>query len=185
MAGEGVNPYAAAMPSRGKGAPGTARLVSGPISIGIDPGLGGALGFIAHDLPESPWVVDMPVIAHGQGFVKRAVDLPALAESLRLLTVIGDPYATMEAVHAFPGQGSSSMFSLGMSFWGVAGVLAALGISLRLVEPREWKGAYGLDKDKQKSIELANRMFPAIALTRKKDHGRAEALLIAEYGRRK
>ena len=85
----GHNPHAAAMPSRGKGAPGTARLVSGPISIGIDPGLGGALGFIAHDLPESPWVVDMPVIAHGQGFVKRAVNLVALAESLRLLTVIG------------------------------------------------------------------------------------------------
>ena len=180
----GCNPYAAAVPSRGKGAPGTSRLVSGPISIGIDPGLGGALGFIAHDLPESPWVVDMPVIEHGGGFVKRAVDLPELARELKLLQVIGDPYATMEKVHAFPGQGSSSMFSLGMSFWGVAGALAALGIPLRLVEPREWKGAYGLDKDKAKSVELANKMFPSIKLTRKKDHGRAEALLIAAYGRR-
>lgn len=186
MKSKGSNPFAAAPlpPNNSRGAP-ASRLVSGRISIGIDPGLTGALAFIPHDMPESPWVVDMPVIAHGNGFVKRAVDLPVLAVSLKLLMVIGEPYATMESVHAFPGQGSSSMFSLGMSFWGVAGVLAALGIPLRLVEPREWKGAYALDKDKQKSIELARRLFPSVALTRKKDHGRAEALLIAEYGRRK
>ena len=56
------NPYAAAKPPPGKGAPGTSRLVSGPISIGIDPGLGGALAFLPHDMPESPWAIDMPVI---------------------------------------------------------------------------------------------------------------------------
>ena len=181
----GHNPYAAPKPPPGKGKPGTARLVSGTISIGIDPGLGGALAFLPHDMPESPWVIDMPVIEHGGGFVKRAVDLPELARELKLLQVIGEPYATMEKVHAFPGQGSSSMFSLGMSFWGVAGVFAALGIPLTLVEPREWKGAYGLDKDKLRALELARKLFPGVALTRKKDHGRAEALLIAEYGRRK
>ena len=181
----GHNPYAAAPPPPGKGDPGTARWVSGPISIGIDPGLSGALGFIPHDMPESPWVVDMPVIAHGNGFVKRAVDLPALADSLRRMAVIGEPYATMERVTAFPGQGVGSMFSLGMSFWGVAGVLAALGIPLQLVEPRAWKGSYGLDKDKAKSLAMARKMFPSVDLSRKKDHNRAEALLIAHYGRRK
>ena len=179
----GHNPYAAATPPKGKGAPGTARLVSGAISIGIDPGLGGALAFIP-EAPNLPWVVNMPVIKHGGGFVKRAVDLPELARELKLLQVIGEPYATMEKVHAFPGQGSSSVFSLGMSFWGVAGVFAALGIPLTLVEPRAWKLNYGLDKDKQKSLDLARKMFPTVKLTRKKDHGRAEALLIAAYGRR-
>ena len=88
------------------------RLVSGPVSIGVDPGLSGALGFIPHEAPDSPWVVDMPVVAHGHGFVKRAVDLPALAESLRHLVILGEPYATMERVTAFPGQGTASMLSL-------------------------------------------------------------------------
>lgn len=179
------NPFAAEtlIPVAGGGP--VTRLVSGRISIGIDPGLSGALAFIAEDTPESPWVLDMPVIEHSKGFVKRAVDLPELARSLKLICVMGEPRALMERVSAFPGQGVGSMFSLGMSFWGVAGVLAALGIPLQLVEPKGWKGAYGLDKDKQKSLELARKMFPTVKLTRKKDHNRAEALLIAEYGRRK
>ena len=177
----GHNPYAAAPPPSGKGKPGTSRLVSGPLVIGIDPGLSGALAFLP-EAPNLPWVEDMPVVAHGQGFVKRAVDLPELARSLKLLTVIGEPRAFMERVSAFPGQGVGSMFSLGMSFWGVAGVLAALGIPLQLVEPKAWKGHFGLEKDKELARRLAMRYYPSVKLDRKKDHNRAEALLIARFG---
>ena len=176
------NPYAAAtLAPKDTGGP-ISRLVTGRVAIGIDPGLTGALAFIPHEQPDSPWVLDMPVIEHGKGFVKRAVDLPTLAESLRHLSILGEPYAIMERVTAFPGQGVGSMFSLGMSFWGVAGVLAALGVPLQLVEPKAWKASYGLDKDKAKSLALARRLFPAVDLSRKKDHNRAEALLIAKWG---
>lgn len=157
---------------------------SGDFTIGIDPGLSGAIAILPHDPAVAPVIADMPVRPYGEkGFVKRAVDVDALADILKPYSVIGDTQAYLERVNAFPGQGSASMFSLGMSYWGVAGVLAALKIPLHLVEPKEWKGHFGLAKDKELARALALRYYPGMELTRKKDHNRAEALLIARYGR--
>ena len=125
----------------------------------------------------------MPVVAHSKsGFVKNAVDVVALAGLLEGIGMAGSGRAYLERVNAFPGQGVGSMFSLGMSFWGAAGVLAACGIPCQLVAPQDWKRHFGLEKDKADSLALARRYFPNIDLSRKKDHGRAEALLIARYG---
>lgn len=162
------------------------KLVTGRITIGIDPGLSGAIAFLPHDAPVGPWVVDMPTIAHSKtGFVKRAVDGVALAQLLSPFTIACDATVYMERVNAFPGQGVGSMFSLGMSFWCVAGVCAGLGLPLHLVEPKDWKGHYGLGRDKELARDRARRLYPAVAsdLSRQKDHNRAEALLIAGYGR--
>ncbi len=41
---------------------------------------------------------------------------------------------------------------------------------------------YKLGKDKELAIALAIQLFPKAPLSRKKDHNRAEALLIANYG---
>lgn len=150
-----------------------------PYVIGIDPGLGGAAACVART--GGSWVIDMPTAVYGKtGFVKRAVDLPELTAYLD--TVAVNATAVIERVSAFPGQGVGSMFSLGMSYWGVAGVLAGLGIPVRLVEPKAWKAHFGLSKDKAESLALARKLFPDCVLTRQKDHGRAEALLIARYG---
>jgi crossover junction endodeoxyribonuclease RuvC len=56
------------------------------------------------------------------------------------------------------------------------------------IPPRRWQKWWGIKKaDKEFSRELASEHFPVYAdrLARKKDHNRAEALLIAEYTRRK
>jgi hypothetical protein len=42
----------------------------------------------------------------------------------------------------------------------------------------------GLSSDKAASLDKARLLFPAASLDRKKDHNRAESLLLAEYGRR-
>ena len=68
------------------------------------------------------------------------------------------------------------------------GLGVALGYRVETVRPQDWKRAMGLTgKDKRASMELASSLFPALAhefvrVTR--DDGKAEALLIAEYGRR-
>ena len=52
----------------------------------------------------------------------------------------------------------------------------------------KWKKEFSLvHQDKQASIDMAKKLFPHIdfLFNRKKDHGRAEALLMAEYMRRK
>jgi crossover junction endodeoxyribonuclease RuvC len=145
--------------------------------IGIDPGLTGAVAVLS-DYPLL--AVPMPVTDYSPtGFVKRAVDLYALADLL-----VRYPSATvyLERVNAMPGQGVAGMFSLGMSYWGVAGVAAGLGLPVKLVTPQEWKRYFGLSADKDMARQLAQRLFPDVDLSRKKDHGRAEALLIAKYG---
>jgi crossover junction endodeoxyribonuclease RuvC len=55
-----------------------------------------------------------------------------------------------------------------------------------MVTPQKWKKAYpGLDSDKDKSRMMATRIWPEIStrFKRKKDDGRAEALLIAKWGK--
>jgi hypothetical protein len=40
----------------------------------------------------------------------------------------------------------------------------------------------GLGKDKEQARLRAQQLFPAADLRRKKDHGRAEAILLGRYG---
>ena len=96
----------------------------------------------------------------------------------------------LEKVGAMPGQGVTSMFSFGKSAGFIEGVLEAFSIPYQLVPPQTWKKAYSLNSNKQTSIEVCRKLFPAVSLMRtercKKPHdGMAEALLMAEYARRK
>jgi hypothetical protein len=152
--------------------------------IGIDPGLSGAIAFLPAG--REAYVVDMPVSKiSDKGFVKNAVDVDKLAQLLRVSTTgfdIVEAHAWVERVSAFPGQGVASMFSLGMSYWGAVGALAGVGIDHTLIEAKDWKNRYHLAKDKGLSLALARRLYPAVDLGLKKNHGRAEALLIARHG---
>lgn len=148
----------------------------GATVIGIDPGLTGAIAVIGDGRAT---VVDMPVIETSRtATVKRSVDAHALAEILAPLR--GEVW--LERVNAFPGQGVASMFSLGQSFGVVLGVAAGLRLPVQLVNPADWKRHFKLDKDKALARALASRLYPEVSLARVKDHGRAEALLIARYG---
>lgn len=88
----------------------------------------------------------------------------------------------LEQVHAMPGQGVTSMFSFGCSYGFVRGCVISAGIPLYDVTPRKWQEALGcLTKgDKNVTKARAQQWFPNIKVT----HAIADALLIAEYGRR-
>ena len=91
----------------------------------------------------------------------------------------------IENVHARPGQGVTGMFSLGVSLGSVLGVIAALRLPYTLINPGQWKRRAGLTgKPKDASRARALQLHPELAerLSRKKDHGRAEAVLIARFG---
>ena len=95
----------------------------------------------------------------------------------------------LEKVNAMPGQGVVSMFNFGQNYGFIQGVLKAYGIPYELVTPQKWKKEFSCTSDKNTSIEVCKRLFPNVNLKAtercKKDHdGMAEALLIAEYGRR-
>ena len=94
----------------------------------------------------------------------------------------------LEQVHAMPNQGVTSMFHFGENFGYIRGVLEDNRINYVLVSPQKWKKYFGLNKDKQLSIDICKDIFPNVNLFRtprckKESDGMAESLLLAEYGR--
>jgi crossover junction endodeoxyribonuclease RuvC len=152
---------------------------------GIDPGKTGALAILHPD--NSVEFFDVPRVT------LRGKDVPAYADwqmiwstALGLGTV---DKAVIEDVAARPGQGVSSMFKFGRTL-GFAHAIV-LGIrprpAIEFTTPAQWKSKLGLlNSSKGASREKAVNLFPSVEsrLTRVKDDGRAEALLLAYYGRK-
>lgn len=158
--------------------------VSG-LFIGIDPGIRGAVAVLS-DIGKFIDVFDMPIQTKRSG--RNEVDPLALWERLCEAT---QPFAALpryfvvEQVSAMPGQGVSGMFSLGDSY-GCVRTVAAIHGRCTTVTPGVWKKEMKLTKNKDYSRTLAKKAFPNAAafLARKKDDGRAEALLLATYALR-
>ena len=96
----------------------------------------------------------------------------------------------LEKVGAMPGQGVVSMFNFGHNLGFIEGLLRAHKIPYQLVPPQTWKKEFSLTSDKAKSIEVCKKLFPDVNLlpterSRKPSDGIAEAVLMAEYARRK
>ncbi len=151
-------------------------------TIGIDPGLSGAVAILPAGV-----VSDTPTAVTANGKTRRHVYLPGEMARIVREYATGDCHAYLEAVHSMPGQGVRSMFSMGHGLGLWEGILAALGVPYTLVTPQRWKREMmGSVTDKDAARVRAVQLFPHLAgeLARVKDHGRAEALLIAEYGLR-
>jgi crossover junction endodeoxyribonuclease RuvC len=147
--------------------------------IGIDPGVSGAIAILDS---ESVTTFDMPTMTSGKKQMVNAAELAKLLESYRRQRE-GGVCIYLEQVSAMPGQGVSSMFNFGVSFGIVQGITGALQIPMILVTPQSWKKRAGLlKKDKDAARTLAQQLYPAAPLGRKKDIGRADAILIARFG---
>jgi crossover junction endodeoxyribonuclease RuvC len=153
--------------------------------IGIDPGVNGAVAALDEDRAE---VLDIPTFWVTKGTKRRQVyDLPVFFALLEYVGHRGASTYIVEDVHAMPGQGVTSMFSMGYGVGAIHGMLTALGRPFELVTPQRWKKellAGVATKDKKAAYVKASRLYPGVDLGSRNDHGRAEALLIAEYGRR-
>ena len=100
----------------------------------------------------------------------------------------------LEKVHAMRGkdgrkQGVTSAFAFGQSYEFLRGCVIATGISFEEVNPQQWQKSFGLirtskaetiTQKKNRHKAKAQQLFPGIKIT----HAIADALLIAEYGRR-
>ena len=150
---------------------------SGMITVGVDPGLTGAIAAINGE--DLCWVEDMPTI-DGE------IAIPVLN---RLYSVdeygpwqlTHDMPVAIEYVHSMPGQGVSSTFKFGKAYGAMLGYFGARHRITRTA-PTEWKTTFRLNgKDKDAARLLAIELWPNSAETfrRKKDGGRADAALIA------
>lgn len=152
------------------------------IYIGIDPGKDGAIAVLDDD-----------------GLLWRLIDMPEnigtdlykfLKESIEL-SVYKKAVAFVEASQVMPGQGIKSGFTYGKGYGEIIAVLKILEIPFQEIHPLTWKKEFKLiKKDKAESIKVAEQMYPSVTIPFKTERGklldgRAEALLIAEYCRRK
>lgn len=171
--------------------------------IGIDPGLTGALALLHGG--QLLATADMPVMMKGKGtsLVKNEVNPAALAQILRAWLspeamiharfvveavnsrpTSGPPQPCPVCKHDRKALGSSSVFSMGDSAGCLRGVLAALGCQVQWVSPHSWKAHFQLPGGpaaKEVARAHAIKLFPSADLARKKDHNRAEAILIARF----
>lgn len=150
--------------------------------VGIDPGQQGGVAFLC---PGNNNITLHRMPANHK-------ELSELITRMRTATVV------IEKAQPMPGQGSVAGFSYGVGYGILLGMMVAHGIRYTEVRPAEWKklvlaGVSGKGKTKKEkkddSIMAVERLFPDVNLIpggcRKPHDGIAEALLLAEYGRRK
>ncbi|NCE63701.1 hypothetical protein D1159_03685 [Pseudoflavonifractor sp. 524-17] len=143
------------------------------IYIGIDPGKDGAVAFLYEEEPPVIMTFEHEVYAKALSIVTEQLCKCCL-----------------ERVWTMPGEGHKSQGALMENFGFIKGLLTAYSIPYELVTPQKWKKEFQITGDKNSSIAVCKRLFPGVSLKRtdrcKKDHdGMAEALLMAEYARRR
>lgn len=169
------------------------------LDVGIDPGASGALGFQVTGNGEvcRYHVQDIPTFKvsrtgktkSGKGKTKTVPDNAAIiaifkpfekyAERVRVCLEMG--------VVQVKGRGASAYngFRVGCNYGCWPLFLQSLGFRLHVVMPGVWKKEFKLaGKEKEDSRQLALQWFPKADLQNKGHHDRAEALLLADYGRR-
>lgn len=135
--------------------------------LGIDPGVSGAAAVISED--------------------RKFVQVMAFKEltpagMIHWLSGHQITIGYLEAVNAMPKQGVTSTFKFGQNYGWWQGTLTALNIPFQRVYPLKWQTAMQCRSGGNKNItkQRAQELFPGIKIT----HAVADALLIAEYGRR-
>lgn len=148
--------------------------------LAIDPGLSGALAVLESDGTLAA-LFDLPVIEKDN---LAWIDGGELGSLIMAHRGTNGYQAVVEHVGPMPKQGLSSTFKFGVGFGSVLSLLQFIGMPLYLVRPVVWKRAYALKgKDKDAPLNLARLQWPTAELHLKKHHGRAEALLLADWYR--
>lgn len=164
--------------------------------IGIDIGMEGAIAML--DQNRRAAVADLPIVEDDTG--ERSISGRGLLDIIHEYADVKEPTLIVaEALRPRPGgngnRHGNTMASQGsiMQSKGIVRAAASIaGIRVHWVEPQAWKRHYGLinressspNEVKERSRLMAIKLLPnmAPALARKKDHNRAEALLLARWG---
>jgi len=141
--------------------------------IGIDPGKSGGIAWITDGKPCVEKVPDT------------TGDLWGLIQDIVVSAMSGYNVTFkcyIEQVHSSPQMGVVSAFTFGQGFGQLEMALTAAGIPFERVRPQVWQKAMGCmtKGDKNVSKAKAQELFPSMKIT----HATADALLIAEYGKR-
>ena len=151
------------------------------VVVGIDPGINGGIAIVevVDEVPTLIGAWDIPVVGAG---AKERVDALTLRALIRQH---GPTFAYIERAQAMPKQGASSGFKYGRATGTIEAAIALCEIPFEIIEPALWKKAFRFPgKNKETARLHALQLFPSgyVVFGRKRDHGRAEAALIALHG---
>ena len=168
--------------------------------IGIDPGLNGAIAIIhgygnitLHRIP----TINMRRVVKGKTKGRMQYDHQTISDFFR--RVANPCTVIIEKQQAYPGQSVTSM-SVGCGYCTLKQVLTDFHIPFEIIPPKEWQAEFGistklaiLDKignTKAQAVSICQQLFPDVSLlatqhSKKPHEGFADALLIAEFGRRR
>lgn len=157
--------------------------------LAIDPGLDGALALTDGRSFE---ILDVPTLRAGKS---REIDVTAVAHWLdqRAERIRAAYIERVNAMPSMPGadgrrrpMGAQSAFGFGRTDGLLTGLIAAHFIPITRVTPATWRKTVAVQAGKDGSRARAKELLPAYAylFDRRRDHGRADAALIALYGLR-
>ncbi|KAL2330808.1 hypothetical protein Fmac_018389 [Flemingia macrophylla] len=160
--------------------------------LGIDPDVSGAVALLkTHGSVCSAQVFDSPhvkILIGKNKRTRRRLDAKSVVELVHSFDAPIGTTAYIEQSLPYPQDGKQGWWSGGFGYGLWIGILVASGFSVIPVPSFTWKAKFELSGNmtttKDDSRKLASTLFPSLTsmLSRKKDHGRAEALLIAAYG---
>lgn len=146
-------------------------IYSGQLFLGIDPGKTGGIAalrkdggiYVVSSMPDTDHELLAFLEGLGQGFGK-------------------DAFAFVERVHSMPKQGHVGAFTFGRNVGALHMALCSAGIGFDLITPGTWQAALSClsGGDKNVTKRRACQLWPRQTIT----HATADALLIAEFGRR-
>ena len=107
----------------------------------------------------------------------------AVDDAVKLLRAYGSRECVFEKVGYMPTDGGQGAFTFGSINGLLRGALLALGVRPRYVYPQAWQAELECLSGGSKNVTKlrAIQLFPGEKVT----HGSADALLIAEFGRRR
>lgn len=157
--------------------------------IGIDPGIEGAIAYVAYDHGEvtKSVVADLAMMPDDKGNPSKRLDIIHVSEFISYfsprIVVVEEPFFAIDPRH----KTSTSTKSIKVSQQNYGRIQAAIELAncyWTSVSPYTWKKKLGLTKEKGDSLGRSRSLFPLCGadLKRQKDHNRAEALLLAQYG---
>jgi hypothetical protein len=136
--------------------------------VGIDPGISGGFGIVsdngahAFSMPETP---------------RDIIDL------FKEFKIYGELICYLEKVRGMPNQAHNSTWTFAKNVGHLEMAMTGLGYKFEEVRPQDWQKELGCLTHGNKNIskKKAQELFPELKIT----HAKADALLIAEYGRRR
>lgn len=147
--------------------------------VGIDPGKDGAIAVLNRD-GEVVDLAGMPLDS----------DFQVETSRINLFSDTNESFCFIEKAFCMPRQGAPATFTCGLNYGKLLAIIEFLKTPYTVISAQKWKKYFGLlKKDKKASVAIACKLFPNHKKLFYTSRGRildgiAEAVLIAEYGRR-